>query len=266
MLDTVYPRSDGRSLQKLLGQNRHHRSRPRASGVSLSFGKGVPTLLPPMSSVGIAGLSGMPNDVWPLVHAERRALIDDLANLDDEQWATPSLCDGWTVHDVAAHLVDVALTTRFGFVVDMARARFDFDRQNANGLERARGTTPADTLQRLRDVATRTSGPPAPMDTRIVEDVLHGEDIRRVLGIHHDYSDEAVARSLLQQTRMAESFGGAKELVTRIRLSATDLDLSVGDGPEVKGPALELLMAITGRPVAPDQFTGPGVTQLTERV
>ena len=189
----------------------------------------------------------MPNDVWPLVHAERRALIDDLAGLDDEQWSRPSLCDGWTVHDVAAHLVDVASTTRLGFAIDMARARFDFDRQNANGLERARGATPQQTLERLRDVATRTSTPPAPLDTRIVEEVIHGEDIRRVVGLRRDYPEDAVRRSLLQQARMPASFGGAKEVVARARLTATDLDLSIGEGPEVSGPALALLLAVTGR-------------------
>src|ERR1700754_5226769 len=105
----------------------------------------------------IAGLPTMPNDVWPLVHAERRALIVDLEHLDDAQWAQPSLCDGWTVHDVVAHLVDVAMTTRLGLVVAMAQARFDFDRQNANGVARARGATPQETLERLRKVASRTS-------------------------------------------------------------------------------------------------------------
>ena len=95
------------------------------------------------------------------------------------------------MHDVVAHLVDVALTTRLGFAIDMAQARFDFDRQNANGLERARGATPQQTLERLRDVATRTSTPPAPLDTRIVEEVIHGEDIRRVVGLRRDYPDEA---------------------------------------------------------------------------
>jgi uncharacterized protein (TIGR03083 family) len=89
----------------------------------------------------------MDKDVWALVHAERRALIADLERLEDAQWDQPSLCDGWTVHSVAAHLVDVARTTRLGFVVDMARARFDFDRQNANGIERARGATPQRTLE-----------------------------------------------------------------------------------------------------------------------
>jgi mycothiol maleylpyruvate isomerase-like protein len=193
-----------------------------------------------MSSVGDAGLPGMPNDVWPLVHVERLALIDDLAGLDDEQWSRPSLCDGWTVHDVVAHLVDVALTTRLGFAVDMAQ----------------------ETLRRLRDVASRPSGPSAPRDTRIVEEVVHGEDIRRAVGLRRDYPGEAVVRSLRQQARMPASFGGAKELVARIRLSATDLDLSIGDGPEVSGPALALLLAITGRRVALAELDGPGLAMV----
>lgn len=207
----------------------------------------------------------MGNDVWPLVHAERRALIDDLEGLDGAQWTQPSLCAGWNVHDVVAHLVDVALTTRLGFAVDIARARFDFDRQNTNGLERARGATPIETLKRLRDVVTRTSGPPAPMDTRIVEEVVHGEDIRRVVGLTRCYPDDAVVRSLRQQARMPASFGGAKELVARVRLRATDLDLSIGEGPDINGPALALLLAITGRRVALDELDGPGVTALAAK-
>lgn len=189
----------------------------------------------------------MSNDVWALVHAERRALIADLERLDDAQWEQPSMCDGWSVHDVAAHMVDVATATRLGFVVAMAKARFDFDRQNAHGLERARGATPRETLQRLREAAARTSTPPAPPDTRIVEEVLHGEDIRRPLGVTRDYPMEAVARSLRCLAGMSARFGGAKELVAQVRLSATDFDLSVGDGPEVRAPALELLLAASGR-------------------
>jgi uncharacterized protein (TIGR03083 family) len=215
-----------------------------------------------MSSVGIVGLPGMSNDVWPLVHTERHALIDDLERLDEAQWAKPSLCDEWSVHDVVAHLVDVALTTRLGFVIDLARARSDFDRQNTGGLERARGATPDETLQRLRRVATRTSGPPAPLDTRIVEEVVHGEDIRRVVGLTRRYPEAAVVRSLRQQTRMPASFGGAKELVARVRLRASDLDLTIGEGPEIEGRALALLLAITGRDIALAELDGPGVTVL----
>ena len=214
-----------------------------------------------MSSVTASGLSVMRNDVWPLVHAERAALIADLGSLDDSAWDQPSLCAGWTVHDVVAHLVDVARSTRLGFAVDMVRAGFDFDRQNTRGIERARGGSPGETLQRLREAATRTSTPIAPMDTRLVEEVVHGEDIRRPLGITHAYAQEAAVRSLRQQVRTSTTFGGAKELVAGVRLVVTDADFTLGDGPEVAGPALALLLSVSGRAIAVNELDGPGLAR-----
>lgn len=193
------------------------------------------------------GLTGMAHDIWPLVHAERQALIADLEGLTEDQWAQPSLCPGWTVHDVVAHLVDVAESTRLGFARDMARACFDFDRQNDRGIARARGATPAQTLQRLTHAAGRTSTPLAPKGTRIVEEVVHAEDIRRVLGLHRAYPPEAIERSLRQQIRTSTAFGGARELVAGIRLVATDTDLTIGTGREIRGTAVELLLACSGR-------------------
>lgn len=217
-----------------------------------------------MNLVIAAGLPDMKSDIWPMVHAERAALIDDLETTDDTRWALPSLCDGWTVHDVVAHMVDVAATTRLGFVLDMARARFDFDRQNARGIKRARAASPELTLARLRKVASLTSTPPAPLVTRLVEEVLHGEDVRRPLGITHTYPQEAVVESLRYLARTTTSFGGAKERVAGVRLTATDVDLSLGDGPEVRGTGLALLVATSGRRVALDDLDGPGVATLAQ--
>lgn len=205
-------------------------------------------------------------DVWSMVHAERAALIADLENLDDQRWGEQSLCAGWTVHDVVAHLIDTARTTRLGFVVGLARARLDFHRQIARGVQRERGASPQETLERLRRVASRTSTPPVPLDSRLVEEVVHGEDIRRPLGLTRSYPREAVVRSLRLQARTPEAFGGAKELVTRIRLTAADADLSIGKGPDVTGTALALLLAVTGRRVALNDLDGPGVVDLTAAV
>jgi uncharacterized protein (TIGR03083 family) len=208
-------------------------------------------------------------DVWPLVHAERAALIGDLERLPDADWERPSLCAGWSVHDVAAHLVDTARTTRVGFVLGLVRARFDFDRQNARGVARERGTTPQETLQRLREVATRTSSPPADLDSRLVEEVVHGEDVRRPLGLTRDYPTEVVVRALRLQVRTPASLGGARERVAGLRLVATDADVTIGDGDEatgeVTGPVLSLLLVAAGRTVALDDLGGPGAGVLAER-
>lgn len=201
-------------------------------------------------------------DTWDLVHSERAALVADLEGLTDRQWEQPSLCPGWSVHDVAAHLVDNALATPLGVMWAMARARFDFDRQNDQGMRRAKGATPQLTVQRLREVAARTSGPPAPVDSRLVEEVVHGEDVRRPLGIRHDYVTEAVVRSLRYQARTSVAVGGAKQVAEGVTLRASDADLSLGSGPDVVGPVLSLLMVICGRTVALADLDGPGVAML----
>ena len=201
-------------------------------------------------------------DVWQLVHQERAALVDDLAGLRDDQWETPSLCGGWTVHDVAAHLVDNARTTRVGIVVAMVRARFDFDRQNDQGVAREKGATPAETLDRLREVAGRTTTPPAPLDSRLVEEVAHGEDVRRPLGLVRAYPPETVERALRHQVRTSVALGGGRQYVAGVRLRATDTDVVVGDGAEAAGPLVSLLLVASGRTAGLDDLAGPGVERL----
>ena len=205
-------------------------------------------------------------DVWQMVHAERAALIADLEQLSDTEWDAPSLCQGWTVHDVVAHLIDTARTTRSGFIVGLVRARFDFHRQNAVGVQRERADSTCATLDRLREVATRTSTPPAPLDSRLVEEVVHGEDIRRPLGISRTYPREAETRALRVQARTPAAFGGAKELLSTVRVTATDSDISLGAGPRISGPTLSLLLALTGRLDAIDDLEGPGVGHLAGKL
>jgi uncharacterized protein (TIGR03083 family) len=205
-------------------------------------------------------------DVWLLVHAERAALIDDLVGLTDAQWAQPSLCEGWTVHDVAAHLVDNARATRRGIVRAMVRARLDFDRQNAHGVARSRGTSPAETLDRLREVALRRTTPGAPLDSRLVEEVVHGEDIRRPLGIIRDYPRETVLRALAYQARTWVGLGGGKQHAAGLRLVATDHAVALGEGADVRGPAVSLLLAVSGRDVALEDLEGPGAATLAARL
>ncbi|WP_040837703.1 maleylpyruvate isomerase family mycothiol-dependent enzyme [Nocardia brevicatena] len=205
-------------------------------------------------------------DVWPVVRAERLALIADLDELTDEQWLTPSLCSGWTVHDVLAHIVATAKTSRPSFFRDFALARFDFHRFTANGVARERSARPRETLERLRAVVDRKTSPPAPRDSRLVEMIVHGEDIRRPLGIPRTYPTAAMADALRMQVRTTVDFGGGKELVGGLALVAEDTELSFGSGPAVRGPLLSLLLAASGRAVAADDLTGPGLPILVERL
>jgi uncharacterized protein (TIGR03083 family) len=201
--------------------------------------------------------------VWPVVHAERQALIRDLETIAPAQWATPSLCAGWTVHDVLAHMIDVATTTRLGFVRRMVAARGDFDRDNQTGVDRERAQDPADTLAAYRRVAGLTATPPAPLATRLVEEFAHGEDIRRPLGLQRDYPVEHVMTALDYLAKTSQSWGGGKERAQRVRLVATDADTVIGDGPEVRGTAIALVLALSGRAVESGELEGPGTAVMT---
>lgn len=204
-------------------------------------------------------------DLWPVVHAERLALLGDLEILAPEQWKTPSLCAGWDVHDVLAHLTDTAKTTRLGFIRRMFAAGFDFDKDNAAGVAAQRCEDPAETLAGFRQVLRRTSTPPAAPATRLVEAFVHGEDIRRPLGPHRDYPAIHVATALAYQLRTSVKMGGGRELAAGFKLVATDAAFEHGTGHEVRGPAIALLLAVSGRPVDANELTGPGAGTFGQR-
>jgi uncharacterized protein (TIGR03083 family) len=196
--------------------------------------------------------------VWAVVHAERRLLVKELESLTPEQWARPSLCPGWDIHDVVAHLVDTAKTTRLGFVRRMVAARFDFDRDNAIGIARERAATPEATLSEFRRVCDATTTPPAALATRLVEAIVHGEDIRRPLGLSRSYPVESVDAALRHQLRTGAAMGGGRERAAGFRLRSSDSAIEHGTGPKVRGTSLALLLAVSGRPVREMDFSGEG--------
>lgn len=201
--------------------------------------------------------------LWSVVHAERAALVDDLRDVPEDAWATPSLCGGWSVHDVLAHLVDTAKTSRLGFARRMMTAKFDFDADNDRGVARERRREPAATLAAFRDAAHLTLTPLAPRPTRLVEAFVHGEDIRRPLGIEAAYPPEAVAAALAYQAGASPAMGGGRDIVAGLRLVATDSAFQSGAGDDVHGRTIDLLVAASGRRVDAGRLSGPGATRLT---
>jgi uncharacterized protein (TIGR03083 family) len=203
--------------------------------------------------------------VWPIVHAERRALLRDLSSLSPDDFATPSLCPGWSVHDVLAHLVESARTTRLGFVRQMIAARGDFDRANELGIARERRADPRQTLGSYAALLDATRSAPAAPATRLVEAFVHGEDIRRPLGIVRRYPVDAVADALAHQLRTGVPVGGGKERGAGLRVVATDAGREFGEGPAVTGAAIDLLLAVSGRSALEGTLSGEGAATLLER-
>ena len=144
------------------------------------------------------------------------------------------------------------------------RCRFDFDRQVAMRLSEQPGGTPADTLERFRHVITSTTKPLVAVRAMLGEAIVHAEDIRRPLGIHHDYP-------IATLTTLADYYHGSdipvqtKARIRGLRLTATDGPFATGSGPLVTGPTLSLIMAMAGRVRFCDELDGDGVSALRER-
>jgi uncharacterized protein (TIGR03083 family) len=207
---------------------------------------------------------GVSADIWPTIHAERAALADDLAGLTEEQWQTQSLCDEWTVHQVLAHLLSAAKQNPAKFFGQFAAAGFKFDKFAAKNVAMESAGGPAATLAAFRSAQNRTSAPPGPKDTWLGEAIVHGEDIRRPLGIKHEYPMSAITRAIDFYASSNAIIGG-KTRVAGLTLKATDADYTRGSGPVVEGPALALALAATGRAAALEELSGPGVDTLRAR-
>jgi uncharacterized protein (TIGR03083 family) len=207
----------------------------------------------------------MATSPWPLIHAERKALAGDLQQLPETQWATQSLCADWTVRDTLAHMTATAKMTPPRFFGKFIASGFRFNALSAKDVAAEQGTSGADALARFTAMLDATTHPPGPVEAMVGEVVVHGEDIRRPLGIRHRYSDEALTRTV-DFYRGSNLLIGAKRRADGLRLRADDINWTAGNGPEVMGPLVSIILAITGRRVGLDDLSGEGLATLRGRV
>jgi uncharacterized protein (TIGR03083 family) len=203
-------------------------------------------------------------DPWSTIHAERKALAADLDSLPDDQWATPSLCPDWTVRDVLAHMTATAKITAGSFFPKLIAAGFSLKTMQKKDIVRERGSSPGDTLARFKAEVDSSSHPPGPGDTWLGEVVIHSQDIRRPLGIKHEYPTDALTR-VADFYKNSNMVIGTKRRIEGVTLRATDTDWTHGAGPEVSGPMLSILMTMTGRQAALADLSGEGVAVLQGR-
>jgi uncharacterized protein (TIGR03083 family) len=203
-------------------------------------------------------------EVWPTVHAERKALASDLEGLSDDRWVTTSLCPQWTVRDVLAHMTATAKISPPVFFSKMVGAGFSLKKMQSKDMTVERGDSPTETLARFKEVADWSRHPPGPNDSWLGEVLVHSEDIRRPLGISHLYPTGAVIE-VADFYKRSNMIIGTKRRIDGLRLEATDTEWSHGDGPLVKGPIMSLLMAMTGRRAPMADLSGDGVTTLEAR-
>ena len=195
--------------------------------------------------------------------AERTDLADFLATLTPEQWEMPSLCEGWRVRDVVAHVMSFDGVSPLGMFRRAIRGRIVHI--NQVGVDELASLSTEQLLDKLRaqlrpqGLATTFGGRLALLDVTI-----HHQDIRRPLGMPRQIPAERLRWVLGASVRSPELPGW--RLARGLRLAPTDLDWSHGSGPQITGPAEAVLMAIAGRGRAIRELTGPGQPVLAGRL
>ena len=203
--------------------------------------------------------------VTSLVEEERGELARFLETLTPQQWAAPSLCAGWTVRDVVAHVVSyegagaAELTRRF------TQGRFLLNRVNSVSLRQHQQREPDELLALLREHA-RPHGLTSAFGGRValVDTLMHHQDIRRALGLPRNVPADRL-RVALPFAFVAPPIKALWH-VRGVKVVATDVGWSGGIGPEARGAGEAVLMAMGGRRGVAQELTGPGAPRLVERL
>ncbi len=205
-------------------------------------------------------------DLWPAIDAERRSFVAYLRGLPDEAWTRPSLVAGWTVRQVVAHLIGLSEITLGSFLSGIASHGFSLNRLNDAGVRRiADACSNAHLIDRLETRVMARSHPPGPVMTLLGEVVVHGEDIHRALDGYGTHPVEHLT-AITDFYKRSNLVIPAKKRIAGLQLRATDTPWTSGDGLEVRGPLIAILLAMTGRTVALDDLAGDGVATLRQRV
>ncbi|MEU5237304.1 maleylpyruvate isomerase family mycothiol-dependent enzyme [Streptomyces lydicus] len=195
-------------------------------------------------------------DLTTVIAAERRELADLLDGLPDEQWDAPTLCAGWRVREVAAHM---SMGFRYSFpkvAAELVRAGGSLHRMTDRLARRdAAAASPRQLAAFLRDNAHHPWTPPVGgLASALGHDVVHGLDITVALG-HDRFVPEDRLRVLLDHvTARSARFFGAD--LAGIQLRATDLDWSFGTGTPLTGTGADLLLVAFGRKLPAGRLHG----------
>ncbi|WP_062347681.1 maleylpyruvate isomerase family mycothiol-dependent enzyme [Herbidospora yilanensis] len=184
--------------------------------------------------------------VWHAIDEERRSLALFLDELTEEEWETPSLCAGWRVREVAAHLT--LAHVRPGMAVwELLKARGSLDRMIHNTAVQAARRPVESYAEGIRAmIGSRRKAPGISHLEPLIDALVHGQDMAVPLGRDRPMPVEAAMAAADRVWAMGYPFG-ARKAFAGVELAATDCVWRVGSGRRVEGPIAGLLLLITGR-------------------
>lgn len=189
------------------------------------------------------------DEIWRCVDDQRIELAGLLESLDVEQWTAPSLCDGWRVRDVAAHLTHSHMNP-VRAIAEAVKSGFRFDAMISR-LGREDRRSQSEIVAALRAMAgARKKVPGTSVQQPLIELLVHGQDITVPLGIDRLMPVDAALEAAKKLSGMTFPLNAQRRLAG-IRLVATDADFAAGDGTgedtEVRVPIREIVMILAGR-------------------
>ncbi len=204
------------------------------------------------------------------------AEVEDMGGLlhdcSDDELDVASLCDGWRVKDVIGHMCLGHTTPMPTVLVSVLRYRGNIPKASFELSKSFADDRSPDELRRFWDDEMIARHPRKGISRTIaypdgfLDHLIHNQDMRRPLGKPRNVpSDRLVAALELLPQVDSKMFSTAKA-IAGLRLEATDVDWSGGDGPTVSGPGEALVLAAAGRRVALDELDGDGVRVLADRL
>ncbi len=208
-------------------------------------------------------------EAWSVIERERYALADLLDTFSPPQWAAASLCAGWSVREVGAHLMVGPSGSMGEFVVAYVRSGLSFDGANQRLAVRHAAAPTAQIVANLRAHADDRFTPPTfDWHAPLTDHRLHVLDICVPLGLDAEQPAEPWADVLGFLVSARARRGFVDRGLPDLAYAATDLEWGHGpDGaPAVRGPAASLALAISGRPAGLERLEGSGLPELSHWV
>jgi uncharacterized protein (TIGR03083 family) len=198
-----------------------------------------------------------------IIAAERSDLADVLDTLPDQAWDTPTLCAGWRVREVVAHVTMPFRYSTPRFVGELVRSGGQFHRMADRCARRDARVDAGQLVSALRDNVDHPWKPPGGgLEGALTHDVIHGLDLTVPLGVDRDVPEERlrIVLNAISQPKPLRHFGVE---LSGVELRADDIDWSFGSGTSVVGAAPDLALLLCGRALPPGRIRGDAAARFT---
>lgn len=202
-------------------------------------------------------------DVQTMTRNEAESLLGYLRGVAEDRWATGTVCDPWTVKHLVAHLTALSNQTLPNFAKRMIMTGFNFQKVVDGDLQKYLKSKD-EMLAKFETSVRNPTTPKMLSEVALGEFMVHGEDIRRALGDRGEHPASHVSAIGKMYAESKKPLNG-RVRTSGLSLRATDGDFQWGDGPEVAGPGIDLLLAVVGRGEALYRCEGDGLDTMRSR-